>query len=74
MRPLGFEPRTCGLRGRCSAVELEARGDRVVVGRRGPTLFDGEVEAGPDHAGPALIVGVAEGTRTPDFQDHNLAL
>ncbi len=25
MRPLGFEPRTCGLRVRCSAVELEAR-------------------------------------------------
>ena len=25
VRPLGFEPRTCGLRVRCSAVELEAR-------------------------------------------------
>ena len=25
MRPLGFEPRTCGLRVRCSAIELEAR-------------------------------------------------
>ena len=24
VRPLGFEPRTCGLRVRCSAVELEA--------------------------------------------------
>ena len=31
--PLGFEPRTCGLRGRCSAVELEARRPgRVAVG------------------------------------------
>ena len=26
VRPLGFEPRTCGLRVRCSAIELEARG------------------------------------------------
>ena len=25
VRPLGFEPRTCGLRVRCSAVELEAQ-------------------------------------------------
>ena len=25
MRPLGFEPRTCGLRVRCSAIELEAQ-------------------------------------------------
>ena len=25
VRPLGFEPRTCGLRVRCSAIELEAR-------------------------------------------------
>jgi hypothetical protein len=31
VRPLGFEPRTCGLRVRCSAVELEARAeDRTV--------------------------------------------
>ena len=27
MRPLGLEPRTCGLRVRCSAIELEAPGD-----------------------------------------------
>ena len=27
VRPSGFEPETCGLRVRCSAVELEARGD-----------------------------------------------
>ena len=26
VRPLGFEPRTCGLRVRCSTIELEARG------------------------------------------------
>ena len=26
VRPLGFEPRTCGLRVRCSAIELEALG------------------------------------------------
>ena len=43
VRPLGFEPRTCGLRVRCSAIELEAP-------------------------------GVTEGTRTPDFRDHNAAL
>lgn len=29
VRPLGFEPRTCGLRVRCSAVELEAQGGRL---------------------------------------------
>src|ERR1700678_3475234 len=31
VRPLGFEPRTCGLRVRCSAIELEAlvRSDQV---------------------------------------------
>jgi hypothetical protein len=27
VRPPGFEPGTCGLRVRCSAVELEARAD-----------------------------------------------
>ena len=27
VRPSGFEPETCGLRVRCSAVELEARSD-----------------------------------------------
>ena len=27
VRPSGFEPETCGLRVRCSAVELEARND-----------------------------------------------
>ena len=29
VRPLGLEPRTCGLRVRCSAVELEARRTRL---------------------------------------------
>jgi hypothetical protein len=27
VRPSGFEPETCGLRVRCSAIELEARRD-----------------------------------------------
>jgi hypothetical protein len=27
VRPSGFEPETCGLRVRCSAIELEARSD-----------------------------------------------
>jgi hypothetical protein len=31
VRPLGFEPRTCGLRVRCSAIELEARAVIIVV-------------------------------------------
>ena len=30
VRPLGLEPRTCGLRVRCSAIELEARMSSVV--------------------------------------------
>ena len=33
VRPLGFEPRTNGLRVHCSAVELEARDGRRVYGR-----------------------------------------
>ena len=32
VRPLGFEPRTCGLRVRCSAVELEAQRRSTLVG------------------------------------------
>ena len=54
VRPLGFEPRTCGLRVRCSAVELEAprelptgtyvqdrlRQDRDVTPSRGNTRRD----------------------------------
>src|SRR5205085_3619918 len=40
VRPLGFEPRTCGLRVRCSAVELEARcGLRRIVVRRERARF-----------------------------------
>ena len=51
MRPLGFEPRTCGLRVRCSAIELEAlitpttnacdgRPIGVTEGSRTPDLLD----------------------------------
>jgi hypothetical protein len=37
VRPLGFEPRTCGLRVRCSAIELEAlRGGGGGGGGGGP--------------------------------------
>ncbi len=45
VRPSGFEPETCGLRVRCSAVELEARGEsmaRALSGRR-----RAEVDGGP---------------------------
>ncbi len=35
VRPLGFEPRTCGLRVRCSAVELEAPAPVSLVGATG---------------------------------------
>jgi hypothetical protein len=38
VRPLGFEPRTCGLRVRCSAIELEALG--VTEGIRTPGIQD----------------------------------
>jgi hypothetical protein len=56
VRPLGFEPRTNGLRVHCSAIELEAQSPRPVsraarkcTGRRGA----------PDTSGP---IGVSEGT------------
>ena len=50
VRPLGFEPRTCGLRVRCSAVELEARGAPAIVldpeGRSHPASRSGEAGRG----------------------------
>jgi hypothetical protein len=49
VRPPGFEPGTCGLRVRCSAIELEAR--RRSVGDRSPE--SGRVRD---------AVGVTEGT------------
>ena len=49
VRPLGFEPRTCGLRVRCSAVELEARGRGSVGATRARTAF-------------SRLLGVSEGT------------
>jgi len=47
VRPLGFEPRTNGLRVHCSAIELEARANRQCTGTNAPAL--------PVH-------GVSEGT------------
>jgi hypothetical protein len=58
VRPPGFEPGTCGLRVRCSAIELEAH--------LGSQPYRKRILAGR--------VGVTEGTRTPDLQGHNLAL
>jgi hypothetical protein len=49
VRPLGFEPRTNGLRVHCSAIELEAHAGGS-VGDRMPT---------PHAAAP---IGVSEGT------------
>ena len=37
VRPLGFEPRTCGLRVRCSAIELEARETATYGSSQGDT-------------------------------------
>ena len=39
VRPLGFEPRTCGLRVRCSAIELEAQLPGLHTARPGKALF-----------------------------------
>ena len=69
VRPLGFEPRTCGLRVRCSAVELEAH---VAVG-----LYE-QARACPQsttqtRANPNLM-RVTDGARTRDFQYHKLTL
>ena len=68
--PLGFEPRTCGLRVRCSAVELEARAVLrfvTVAEPKGPPT----VSTDPTDQ---LCHGVTDGTRTRDFQGHILAL
>ena len=65
VRPLGFEPRTCGLRVRCSAVELEAhfvQQCRRCRGRATDTALEWKQS------------GVTDGARTRDPQDHNLML
>src|SRR3954447_11734193 len=64
VRPLGFEPRTCGLRVRCSAVELEAH-------RPGRSQDPSSVGA---LACPQLFDWVTDGARTRDIQYHKLAL
>ena len=63
MRPLGLEPRTCGLRVRCSAIELEAQNACRVYERVNST---GNVTG----RGPR----VTDGTRTRDSQYHKLEL
>ena len=67
VRPLGFEPRTCGLRVRCSAVELEARCSPN--GTRRPTRALVQVANSPRDDGR-----VTDGDRTRDLRDHNPAL
>ena len=64
VRPLGFEPRTCGLRVRCSAVELEAH-------RPGRSQDPSSVRA---LTRPDCSIGVTDGARTRDIQYHKLAL
>ena len=61
--PLGLEPRTCGLRVRCSAIELEGRlrGGSVRMCTASPQRVD-------------LRPGVTDGTRTRDSQYHKLEL
>jgi hypothetical protein len=62
--PLGLEPRTCGLRVRCSAIELEGR-----VWRSGSV---GIYTTGRQHV--AKRPRVTDGTRTRDSQYHKLEL
>ena len=50
VRPPGFEPGTCGLRVRCSAVELEARANLAWIFRSG-TLPDRHLAAPASTAG-----------------------
>ena len=69
VRPLGFEPRTCGLRVRCSAVELEAH----VVARLYGCALANPKSATQRRANPTLI-RVTDGARTRDFQYHKLTL
>jgi hypothetical protein len=64
VRPLGFEPRTCGLRVRCSAVELEAHR----TAETGPQQCRGRNDV------PHLPLGVIDGARTRDRQYHKLEL
>ena len=63
VRPLGVEPRTCGLRVRCSAIELEAQNGCRVYER-------------VDSTGNVRPQGtrVTDGTRTRDSQYHKLEL
>src|SRR5437763_17000421 len=65
VRPLGFEPRTCGLRVRCSAVELEAHR---------PGLKPGPEQCRGTCVPPNCSIGVTDGARTRDIQYHKLAL
>ena len=60
VRPLGFEPRTCGLRVRCSAVELEAQQSQQCRGFR--------------CGAPNCCIRVTDGFRTRDPQYHKLML
>ncbi len=55
VRPLGFEPRTCGLRVRCSAIELEAQ------------LFD----LAPGSISLLKAPGGADGDVTPDVEQFH---
>ena len=61
VRPLGFEPRTCGLRVRCSAIELEAP-DTVKL------AADDKRNCLPQ------LVRVTDGVRTRDLRGHIPAL
>jgi electron transfer flavoprotein alpha/beta subunit/DNA invertase Pin-like site-specific DNA recombinase len=59
VRPSGFEPETCGLRVRCSAVELEARSQSVGEGSaRWPDPPD-------PHFGPSIVTTVPEVDEAP---------
>ena len=67
VRPLGFEPRTCGLRVRCSAVELEARRENYTTRERKTKKVNGEcfLPKAENPTGEAPIgfsFGVSEGT------------
>ena len=73
--PLGLEPRTCGLRVRCSAIELEGRVAGELLASSWRVWRSGSVEihtTGRQHA--AVRPRVTDGTRTRDSQYHKLEL
>ncbi len=68
VRPLGFEPRTCGLRVRCSAIELEALVRREKLARLPPLWGDrGDLNPRPPGPQPGALTELSYGHHVDDL-------